>query len=122
MDINEDFSSSDEENEVCPTLTTGTKFQTWEELEAYLEWYALHEGFSKKTKVEYYLSQDEMKGLTTEQKQHQIKRRTYECTYSRDHTSKKVVNLDNQRNREIHQINCSWRVNATKPKRKILLV
>jgi len=34
----------------------------------------LQEGFSyKKTRVDYYLSQDKMKGLTAEQKKYEIK-------------------------------------------------
>ena len=119
MDENINENSSDEENELCITLVTGTTFQTWEELEAHLERYALQEGFSyKKTRVDYHLSQDKIKGLTAEQKKHEIKRRTYECTYSRNHTSKKTVNLENQRNREIQQTNCPWRVNVTRPKKE----
>ncbi|CAB5380712.1 unnamed protein product [Rhizophagus irregularis] len=59
-----------------------------------------------------------MKGLTIEQKKHEIKQRIYECTYSRDHTSKKIVNLENQRNRETHQTNCPWRINVTHSKKE----
>ncbi|CAG8733924.1 6363_t:CDS:2, partial [Rhizophagus irregularis] len=56
--INECFDSSDEENDFHYTIIT-----------VYLERYALQEGFSfKKTRVEYYLHQKEMKGLTADQK------------------------------------------------------
>ncbi|CAB4386871.1 unnamed protein product [Rhizophagus irregularis] len=81
--INECFDSSDEENDFHYTIITGAKFHTWEKLEVYLERYALQEGFSfKKTRVEYYLHQKEMKGLTADQKKLHVKRRTYECTHS----------------------------------------
>ena len=118
--IDETFDSSDDkENDACFLIITGMKFQTWKELEVYLEKYALQEGFSfKKTRVEYYLHQNEIKYLTAEQKKLQIKQRTYECTYSGNHTSKKVVSLDHQKNRESHQVNCPWHVNATKPKKE----
>ncbi|PKY41492.1 hypothetical protein RhiirA4_455077, partial [Rhizophagus irregularis] len=117
--INECFNSSDEENDFRYTIITGAKFHTWEELEVYLERYALQEGFSfKKTRVEYYLHQEEMKGLTADQKKLHVKRRTYECTHSGNHVSKKIINLDNQRNRGSYQVNCPWHVNATKPKKE----
>ncbi|UZO14198.1 uncharacterized protein OCT59_005659 [Rhizophagus irregularis] len=81
--INEYFDSSDEENDFHYTIITGAKFHTWEEFEVYLERYALQEGFSfKKIRVEYYLHQKEMKGLTVDQKKLHVKRRTYECTHS----------------------------------------
>ncbi|CAG8722025.1 258_t:CDS:2, partial [Funneliformis caledonium] len=54
------------------------------ELETHLKRYALQEEFSyKKTRVDYHLSQDKMKGLTAEQKKHEIKRRTYEFIVTR---------------------------------------
>ncbi|CAG8677694.1 6090_t:CDS:2 [Funneliformis caledonium] len=84
MDENINENSSNEKNELCTTLVTGTTFQTWEELEAHLERYALQEGFSyKKTRVDYHLSQDKMKCLTAEQKKYEIKRRTYEFNVTR---------------------------------------
>ncbi|CAB4468585.1 unnamed protein product [Rhizophagus irregularis] len=117
--INEYFDSSDEENDFHYTIITGAKFHTWEEFEVYLERYALQEGFSfKKIRVEYYLHQKEMKGLTVDQKKLHVKRRTYECTHSGNYVSKKIINFDNQRNRRSYQINCPWHVNATKPKKE----
>lgn len=41
-----------------------------------------------------------------------------ECTHSGNHVSKKIINPDNQRNRGSHQVNCSWHINATKPKKE----
>ncbi|CAB4476260.1 unnamed protein product [Rhizophagus irregularis] len=59
-----------------------------------------------------------MKGLTADQKKLHVKRRKYECTHSGNHVSKKIINLDNQRNRGSYQVNCPWHVNATKPKKE----
>lgn len=99
------------------SIVPGMNFQTWEQLEHYFDQYALQEGFSyKKTRLEYYMSQTEMKDFTKEDKSEQIKRRTYERSYSQTHTSKKVVQLNNQRNKSIQQINCPWHVNVTKLK------
>ncbi|PKY51181.1 hypothetical protein RhiirA4_407200, partial [Rhizophagus irregularis] len=53
-----------------------------------------------------------MKDLSVEEKNQYIKRRTYECLHSRHYVSKKVVDLETQRNRESHQIDCPWRVNV----------
>lgn len=82
--INEYYdSSSDEENDFCYIIITGAKFHTWEEIEVYLERYALQKGFSfKKTRVEYYLHQEEIKGLIANQKKLQVKQRTYDGVYS----------------------------------------
>ncbi|RGB23343.1 hypothetical protein C1646_677183 [Rhizophagus diaphanus] len=59
-----------------------------------------------------------MKILTADQKKLHVKRRTYECTHFGNHVSKKIINLDNQRNRGNYQVNCPWHVNATKPKKE----
>jgi len=70
------------------------KFQSWEEFEAYLDRYALQEGFAyKKTRVEYHLSHDKMKDLSVKEKNQYIKSRTYECLHSRHHVSKKLLIL-----------------------------
>ncbi|PKC00502.1 hypothetical protein RhiirA5_382409 [Rhizophagus irregularis] len=59
-----------------------------------------------------------MKGLTADQKKLHVKQKKYECTHSGNHVSKKIINLDNQRNRGSYQVNCPWHVNATKPKKE----
>jgi len=114
------YSDSESESESSHiTLNSDKKFQSWEEFEAYLDQYVLQEGFAyKKTRVEYHLSHNEMKNLIVEEKTHYIKRRTYECSHSRHHISKKFVDLESQQNRESHQIDCPWRVNVTKPKKE----
>ncbi|CAB4495765.1 unnamed protein product [Rhizophagus irregularis] len=61
-------------------------------------------------------SDEEMNNFTDEEKAAQIKRRTYECSHSRTHTSKKVVQLDKQRKRDIQQVNCPWHMNIRKLK------
>ncbi|RGB28990.1 hypothetical protein C1646_672818 [Rhizophagus diaphanus] len=117
--INECFDSSDEENDFHYMIITGVKFHAWEELEVYLERYALQEGFSiKKTRVKYHLHQEEMKGLTADQKKLHVKRRIYECIHSSNHVSKKIINLNNQRNRGNFQVNYPWHINAAKPKKE----
>ena len=103
-------------------LISGMEFQSWDQLEIHLNQYALQEGFSyKKTRLEYHMNQSEMKYFTKEEKAAQIKRRTYECSHSRIHTSKKVVQLDKQRNQEIQQIGCLWHINTTKLKNQSIV-
>jgi hypothetical protein len=78
----DDFESEAENSHII--LNSDMKFQSWEEFEAYLDRYALQEGFSyKKIRVEYHLNHDKMKDLLVEEKNQYIKRRTYECLHSR---------------------------------------
>jgi hypothetical protein len=100
--INENSSSSDEENKVCYKISNIGR--TWSLFKTI---FIAKRFFLQKNKswVSYKLRWNERFNNRIKKK-HKIKWRIYECTYSQDHASKKVVNIENQRNRKIYQINC----------------
>ncbi|CAB4491665.1 hypothetical protein RhiirA5_507384 [Rhizophagus irregularis] len=88
-------------------LTLGQTFQTWDEAEKFLNDYALEKGFSIRRK-------------RTENDDNKILRKiSWECCCAGNYQPKKILNPNDQRNRQSKATGCKWRVNGNLPKNSL---
>ncbi|CAG8776315.1 12470_t:CDS:2, partial [Gigaspora rosea] len=88
-------------------IKVGDTFFLWELAEKQLNKYAKCNGFSlHRKRVEH-----DADGI--------IRRRTFECSFSGEAVSCKVIDPTQQRQRPSRKINCPWHINLTMPKKSI---
>ncbi|PKC54311.1 hypothetical protein RhiirA1_477567 [Rhizophagus irregularis] len=102
-----DSSSEDDIENPTSNLTLGQTFQTWDEAEKFLNDYALEKGFSIRRK-------------RTENDDNKILRKiSWECCCAGNYQPKKILNPNDQRNRQSKATGCKWRVNGNLPKNSL---
>ncbi|KAG9288282.1 hypothetical protein G9A89_021313 [Geosiphon pyriformis] len=85
-------------------LAVGTTFQTWENVDDFLDHYGREQGFVvRKKRVE----RDDMRI---------VRKRTYDCEHGGRYTPKKKAAIHEQRNRTSKRIQCGWHINLSFPK------
>src|ERR1043166_2705710 len=103
-----DLSSDEEDIENLPLkVTLGQTFQTWDEAEKYLNDYALEKGFSIRRKR----TENQM-----ENGNKIFRKISWECCCAGNYQPKKILNPNEQRNRQSKATGCKWRVNGNLPK------
>ena len=84
-------------------LHVGQLFQTWLDAEKFLTQYSLIKVFSIRQKQTERLVEN---GIEI------IKKITWKCCFSGKYQPKKVINPENQRNKQSKCTNCQWHVNG----------
>src|ERR1043165_8490813 len=101
-------SSSDNTENSSLKLSLGLTFHTWDEAEKYLNDYALGKGFSiRRRRTESTNDVDNDKVL---------RKISWECGCAGNYQPKKILNPNEQRNRQSKATGCKWRVNGNLPK------
>ena len=85
----------------------GQVFQTWSDAEKFLTKYSLAKGFSLRRKRVESSIENEIKV---------VRKMTWECCCAGKYQAKKVINPENQRNKQSKCTNCQWHVNGNFPK------
>jgi hypothetical protein len=88
-------------------LHVGQSFQTWLDAEKFLTQYSLIKGFSIRRKRTEKLNEN---GIEI------IRKITWECCCAGKYQAKKVINPENQRNKQSKCTDCQWHVNGNHPK------
>src|SRR6266498_1233486 len=88
-------------------LHVGQLFQTWLDAEKFLAEYSLIKGFSIRRKRTEKLIEN---GVEI------IRKITWKCCCAGKYQVKKVINPENQRNKQSKCTNCQWHVNGNLPK------
>ncbi|CAG8676923.1 7231_t:CDS:2, partial [Cetraspora pellucida] len=96
----QDSFSDDESHQSSPQLYVGLTLSSWEEVDNFVELYGKNKGFS------FRRSRNNLHSDHSS-----IRHRSYECSYSRVHKAKKIVDNTKQRDRYSAAINCPWHIN-----------
>jgi hypothetical protein len=93
--------NTDEIIEPAIQINNGDSFSSWEEAEIRLNQYAKASGFTLRRKR----SEIDDDGI--------VHRRIFECSYSGERISNKVIDLNHQRQRPSRKIGCPWHINLS---------
>ncbi|CAG8466245.1 10551_t:CDS:2 [Racocetra persica] len=103
--VDEDESDNNgTDDELHLELVVGISFSCWDSFKAWLNCFALHEGFDYKIRM----SEADDKGI--------IRRATYVCTKASTHSPNVTVDPTKHRNAKSQRTKCSWKLCVTYPK------
>ena len=104
IECSDDWFEDEDKTDKTDDLYVGKQFVSWQEVALFLDDYCIQKGFGYR------------KGRSKKDNENieEIIKRTFLCNHAGIYESKKMANLDDQRNKTSCRVNCPWHVNISK--------